>query len=60
MELVKELTEIQGKGCPPGIETIDVSTMDQWTFSVSVLGDETVYRVSAVPLCRFRSPSPGL
>jgi ubiquitin-conjugating enzyme E2 W len=45
---VKELTDIQTKGCPDGIEAIDVSGMDTWVFGVSVLGDETVYRVSLV------------
>jgi hypothetical protein len=43
---VKELTDIQTKGCPDGIEAIDVSGMDTWVFSIAVLGEETVYRVS--------------
>jgi len=37
--------DIQTKGCPDGIEAIDVSGMDTWVFGVSVLGDETIYRV---------------
>jgi hypothetical protein len=47
---VKELADIQTKGCPDGIEAIDVSGMDTWIFGVSVLGDETIYRV-----CHFLS-----
>ena len=43
---MKELTDIQTKGCPDGIEALDVSGMDTWVFSIAVLGEETVYRVS--------------
>ena len=51
---MKELTDIQTKGCPDGIEAIDVSGMDTWVFGVAVLGDETVYRVCSF-LCRLGS-----
>jgi ubiquitin-conjugating enzyme E2 W len=42
---VKELNEIKTKGTPPGILLYDAEAMDQWTFQISVLGDETIYAV---------------
>lgn len=46
---MKELTDIKSNGCPPGIEPLNVEATDTWTFKVSVLGEETVYRVRAIP-----------
>lgn len=45
---VKEMTDIKLNGCPPGIEPLNLESTDTWIFKVAVLGDETVYRVSAV------------
>ena len=39
------MTDIQTKGCPDGIEAIDMSSMSTWIFEIAVLGDETIYRV---------------
>jgi hypothetical protein len=58
--VVKELTDIQTKGCPDGIEAIDVSGMDTWVFSIAVLGEETVYRVSRSPKVSLASRSSYL
>lgn len=62
---MKELTDIQTKGCPDGIEALDVSGMDTWVFSIAVLGEETVYRVShwyiaSAPLLREGQRANGL
>lgn len=57
---MKELNDIQSKGCPDGIEAIDVSGMDTWVFGVSVLGDETVYRVRLSFSDSYAVPESGL
>ena len=44
---MKELKEIEIKGTPPGIQLLQAENMEQWIFLISVLGDETIYRVSA-------------
>jgi hypothetical protein len=44
--LVKELNEINKKGTPDGIVLLNADSMDQWVFLISVLGDETIYKVS--------------
>jgi len=44
--IVKEHAEISSKGTPPGIVLRDAESMEMWVFLISVLGDETVYRVS--------------
>lgn len=49
---MKELTEIRTKGTPPGIELLSADSMTEWIFTVAVLGDETVYRVSTL-ICRM-------
>lgn len=46
---MKELSEIQNKGTPEGIALIAADDMLLWKFTLSVLGDETVYRVSFFP-----------
>ena len=43
---MKELAEINAKGTPPGIVLLDAESTDLWVFLISVLGEETVYRVS--------------
>lgn len=43
---VKELADIRAKGTPAGIELLQADNMAEWLFSIRVLGDETVYRVS--------------
>ncbi len=43
---MKEYAEISSKGTPPGIVLRDAESMEMWVFLISVLGDETVYRVS--------------
>jgi ubiquitin-conjugating enzyme E2 W len=45
MRVVKELTEINTKGTPPGITLLNAENMQEWVFQISVLGDETIYRV---------------
>jgi hypothetical protein len=40
------MKDVVEKGCPPGIEALDMTSMEVWTFTIAVLGDETVYRVS--------------
>lgn len=42
---VKELNEINKKGTPDGIVLLNADSMDQWVFLISVLGDETIYKV---------------
>ncbi|KAK1927033.1 ubiquitin-conjugating enzyme/RWD-like protein [Papiliotrema laurentii] len=42
--LMKELAEIRNKGTPEGIELISAENMQVWTFTISVLGEETIYR----------------
>lgn len=42
---MKELTEIQAKGTPEGITLISAEDMLLWKFTLSVLGEETIYRV---------------
>ena len=39
------MTDIQTKGCPDGIEAIDMTSMTTWVFEIAVLGEETIYRV---------------
>ena len=51
---MKELSEIQNKGTPEGIALIAADDMLLWKFTLSVLGDETIYRVSF-----FYSPCPA-
>jgi ubiquitin-conjugating enzyme E2 W len=45
---VKELAEIRSKGTPDGIVLLSADNMEEWRFLISVLGEETVYRVSRV------------
>jgi ubiquitin-conjugating enzyme E2 W len=47
---VKELTEINTKGTPPGIVLLNAENMQEWIFLISVLGDETIYKVSFRPV----------
>lgn len=42
---VKELAEIKDNGTPDGIALLAADSMSEWTFTIAVLGDETVYRV---------------
>jgi hypothetical protein len=42
---VKELAEINAKGTPPGIVLLNAESMEEWRFLISVLGDETIYKV---------------
>lgn len=42
---MKELQEIRTNGTPEGITIYDVDDMEQWIFTISVLGEETVYKV---------------
>jgi len=42
---VKELADIRNNGTPEGIAAYSIDRMDEWVFTISVLGDETVYRV---------------
>lgn len=50
------MTDIKNNGCPPGIEALEVEATDTWIFKVSVLGDETVYRVRRTYKPRSRVP----
>ena len=54
---VKELKEIETKGTPPGIQLLKADDMETWVFLISVLGDETIYRVGGA-LSRQLSSSP--
>jgi hypothetical protein len=45
---VKELAEIRSKGTPDGIVLLSADNMEEWRFLISVLGEETVYRVSSL------------
>jgi ubiquitin-conjugating enzyme E2 W len=45
---VKELAEIRSKGTPDGIVLLSADNMEEWRFLISVLGEETIYRVSRV------------
>ncbi|ODN92743.1 ubiquitin-conjugating enzyme E2 W [Cryptococcus wingfieldii CBS 7118] len=42
--LMKELGDINTKGTPPGIALLSADSMEEWIFTIAVLGDETVYR----------------
>lgn len=42
---MKELADIKNNGTPEGIAVLSVDRMDEWTFTIRVLGDETVYKV---------------
>ncbi|KAK8854867.1 hypothetical protein IAR55_003606 [Kwoniella newhampshirensis] len=42
--LMKELSDINTKGTPPGISLHSADSMQDWIFLISVLGEETVYR----------------
>lgn len=43
---MKELTDIKNNGTPAGIVLLEADNMQEWKFAISVLGDETVYKVS--------------
>lgn len=45
---MKELAEIKDNGTPDGIDLLAADSMSEWTFTIAVLGDETVYRVRPV------------
>lgn len=42
--LMKELTDIKNNGTPAGIVLLAADKMDEWFFTIQVLGDETVYK----------------
>lgn len=42
---MKELADIRANGTPEGIAAYSIDSMQEWIFTISVLGDETVYRV---------------
>lgn len=41
---VKELGDIENKGTPPGIALLSADSMEEWIFTIAVLGDETIYK----------------
>ncbi|OWZ31115.1 ubiquitin-conjugating enzyme E2 W [Cryptococcus neoformans C23] len=42
--LMKELGDIENKGTPPGIALLSADSMEEWIFTIAVLGDETIYK----------------
>ncbi|KAL0249797.1 hypothetical protein I308_103099 [Cryptococcus tetragattii IND107] len=42
--LMKELGDIESKGTPPGISLLSADSMEEWIFTITVLGDETIYK----------------
>jgi ubiquitin-conjugating enzyme E2 W len=44
---VKELADIKNNGTPAGICLLAADNMQEWYFTIQVLGDETVYKVSS-------------
>ncbi|OWT39081.1 ubiquitin-conjugating enzyme E2 W [Cryptococcus neoformans] len=42
--LMKELGDIENKGTPPGIALLSADSMEEWIFTITVLGDETIYK----------------
>jgi hypothetical protein len=45
----KELAAINADGCPAGIALAKADDLETWEFDISVLGDETIYRVGRSP-----------
>lgn len=41
---MKELGDIENKGTPPGIALLSADSMEEWIFTITVLGDETIYK----------------
>lgn len=44
---VKELGDIESKGTPPGISFLSADSMEEWIFTIAVLGDETIYKAGS-------------
>lgn len=44
---VKELGDIENKGTPPGISLLSADSMEEWIFTIAVLGDETIYKAGS-------------
>lgn len=57
---MKELAEIKAKGTPDGIDLISAESNENWLFTIQVLGDETVYRVSVFRNFQDLVPKPLL
>jgi ubiquitin-conjugating enzyme E2 W len=46
---VKEMSDIRNNGTPDGIAVHSLDSLNEWIFTISVLGDDTVYRVRPSP-----------
>lgn len=55
---MKELAHIKASGTPAGIELVSAENMQEWVFTIAVLGDETVYKVRP-DWCRVATNSSG-
>lgn len=51
--LGKELTDLRVNGPPPGIQILQADDLKEWSFSIQVLGDSSVFKDETFAL-RFR------